>query len=72
MRKEYGIILAVDPSGAFSEGKGTTGWCIMDAEQNKVVKIGNIFAGKDQSKESFWDAHVNIFIDMIWNLRKFF
>lgn len=62
---KYGMILAIDPSGAYLEGKGTTGWCLLDAGQNKIVKTGFIFARDYDSKEAFWDAHVNLFVNML-------
>ena len=65
MSKKYGIILAVDPSGSFHEGKGTTGWCLMDADQNKIIKAGCIFARNYETKEDYWEAHIQLFIKLL-------
>lgn len=59
------MILAIDPSGAFYEGKGTTGWCVLEAGKNKVVRSGFLFAKDYDTKEAFWDAHVNLFVNMV-------
>lgn len=54
----YNSILALDPSGNFHEGKGTTGWCIFDCAAMRVVKWGYIEASKFKSMEAYWDAHI--------------
>lgn len=51
-------ILALDPSGAFKEGNGTTGWCLLDQETNKIVKFGVIKASDYKYQFHYWDAHV--------------
>lgn len=53
-------ILAIDPSGAFIEGSGTTGWVLMD-ENYKVIDKGSIRAANFQQAEAYWQAH-NILI----------
>lgn len=58
--KNFEFILAFDPSGSFYEGKGTTGWCIMEAEANKITKIGNISADKYKQVEAYWQAHITL------------
>lgn len=35
--KKYRVVLALDPSGNFAEGKGTTGMCIIDNNTNKIM-----------------------------------
>lgn len=62
---KHNMILAIDPSGAFYEGKGTTGWCVLEAGKNKVVRSGFLFAKDYDTKEAFWDAHVNLFVNMV-------
>ena len=32
-------VLALDPSGAYKEGLGTTGWCLLDQQTKKIVKL---------------------------------
>lgn len=57
----YKYILAIDPSGAYNEGKGTTGWCLI--KNNKLIKIvetGAICAIKYNSAAHYWDAHIQL------------
>lgn len=56
----FKTILALDPSGAFYEGKGTTGWCLFDAGTMQVVRIGFISAKDFLCMEAFWHAHVDL------------
>lgn len=45
-------IMAIDPSGNFNEGKGTTG--IAYFEDNKLIKTLDIKAKEYQSQMSYW------------------
>lgn len=54
----YEHILAIDPSGNFEEGKGTTGLCLLDASQNKIIRLQDIHANAYTSKEMYWQAHI--------------
>lgn len=56
MNERY--ILALDPSGNFYEGKGTTGWCLYDQESNKIAKFGFICAEHFNTQIDYWDAHI--------------
>ena len=58
MKHRY--ILALDPSGAFHEGKGTTGWCLFDAGINNTIKIGMIQASKFETDVAYWRAHTDL------------
>lgn len=60
----YKNILAIDPSGNFEEGKGTTGTCLFNAEENRVEYVKNIHARQYNTKEEYWQAHVN-YIDIV-------
>jgi len=51
-------VLALDPSGAYQEGLGTTGWCLIDQETQKVMKFGYIYAGNYPCQFQYWDAHI--------------
>lgn len=53
-------ILAIDPSGNFLEGKGTTGWVLLDTETKKVVKFGCISASMYKNTYAYWDAHITL------------
>ena len=56
----YEIILAIDPSGNFEEGKGTTGICLFDCMHNKITDLLEIHADKFDTKEKYWQEHCNI------------
>lgn len=58
-------ILALDPSGSFYEGKGTTGWCMFDVKANKFIACGSLFAKDYNSAEEYWQSVIDI-IDY-WN-----
>lgn len=51
-------ILALDPSGNFNEGKGTTGWA--EYYNNKLTAVGQIRALDYKSQEEYWKAHVHL------------
>lgn len=50
------MIIALDPSGNWNEGKGTTGICYM-SDQGKPIEVDEIHAGNFSSPESYWTAH---------------
>ena len=56
----YDFILGIDPSGAFREGKGTTGWCVLSAEQKAITKVDQIEALKFCSQEEYWKEHLHV------------
>ena len=51
-------ILALDPSGNYNEGSGTTGWVLFDNETDKICKFGAIKAGMYSNQMDYWDAHI--------------
>lgn len=53
-------VLALDPSGAYKEGLGTTGWCLFDQQSNKIMKFGFIYAGNFECQFHYWDAHIKL------------
>lgn len=54
-------ILALDPSGSFYEGKGTTGWVLMDARKNgKLLKSGTICAKDYSNMMEYFRAHISL------------
>ena len=55
---KYKHILALDPSGSFHEGKGTTGWCVLDAQTIQVLKTGFIAAKDFPGMEDYWGDHL--------------
>jgi len=52
-------ILAIDPSGSFEEGQGTTGACLWNCETHKVQNFFTIKASGYKQKEEYWLAHLN-------------
>lgn len=59
----YDYILAFDPSGNFEEGKGTTGWCLLDKSE-RLLGCGEIKAEEFQCKEAYWDEVVALLENM--------
>ncbi len=53
-------ILALDPSGNFHEGKGTTGWCVFDCLDRRVTVVGEVAAGRYTCLEEHWSAHLDL------------
>lgn len=51
-------ILSFDPSGNYSEGKGTTGWCLLNCETDTIVETGSISASEFTSMEGYWHSHL--------------
>lgn len=61
----YDYIISLDPSGAFYEGKGTTGICMFDANRMLVNWVDDIKATDFESMEEYWDAHCLMIQDTI-------
>lgn len=59
----YKFILALDPSGNFTEGKGTTGWSLFNALDNKIIKADSISAKKFATQEEYWYKHMDLITD---------
>lgn len=55
----YKYIFALDPSGSFREGKGTTGWVLMDYKE-RLLERGYIKAEDYHCAEEYWDAHLDL------------
>lgn len=53
-------ILALDPSGSFYEGKGTTGWCLFDTMLMQPIRTGALYATDYTCMEEFWEAHIKL------------
>jgi len=56
----YDFILAIDPSGSFYEGKGCTGWCILESASERITLTGNLYAKKHTRSEEYWQAHLKL------------
>ena len=51
-------VIGIDPSGAYLEGKGTTGICLMDCKTLKVIEVSEISAKRFTDRMEYWDAHL--------------
>ena len=60
----YEHILAIDPSGNFEEGKGTTGTCLFNCVLNKITSLVDIHANHFNSKEDYWQRHLDFIRDV--------
>ncbi len=56
-------VLAIDPSGNFEEGKGTTGYVLMQVNDDlsyDVIEVGQIQAGAYLTRLDYWGAHMQL------------
>lgn len=58
-------VLAIDPSGNYKEGKGITGWCLLDTYTKKVIKFGYISASMYYNQFAYWDAHITLIDSLV-------
>lgn len=61
----YKHILAIDPSGNFEEGKGTTGTCLFNTITNCIEYLKDIHANVFENKETYWQAHLQYLNDIL-------
>jgi hypothetical protein len=54
------LTLALDPSGNFTEGKGTTGWAVISSEGPTIISCGQVLAENYSNKFDYWRAILNI------------
>lgn len=54
------LILSMDPSGAYKEGKGKTGWCLVDKDTVELVKTGYINAEDFSTCYEYWKEHIDL------------
>ena len=52
-------ILAIDPSGNFTEGKGTTGWALV-TDTKVIITVGQVLAKNYSTIIDYWSALVNL------------
>lgn len=64
--KNYKHILALDPSGNWQEGKGTTGICLLTVS-TKHKRVHTISAKDYDSPEAYWDAHIKYIASVVRN-----
>ena len=65
---KYRYVIGIDPSGNFNEGKGTTGWCVLDRVEDEFIMCNSIQASKFKSQIDYWRAHTSL----ISHMRKLF
>ena len=58
--KPFKHIIAIDPSGAYYEGKGTTGVCFFNCIEGRAQEFDTICARAYDSDVAYWDAHIGI------------
>jgi hypothetical protein len=54
------LILALDPSGSFYEGKGITGWCLFDKDTMQVKETGLIKSEVYPDAMTYYAAHIEL------------
>ena len=54
------LILAMDPSGSFIEGKGTTGYSLWYAGEYAPITVGELAAKDYATQQDYWNAHINL------------
>ena len=59
---KYNVILALDPSGSFYEGKGTTGYCVYNAQAHTFINCGSLFAKNYRCAEEYWHAVLQLIL----------
>ena len=59
------LILGIDPSGNFAEGKGTTGFALYDPEADKVLCTDAVGSEEDECAEAYW-RRVILYIETIY------
>lgn len=56
----YKIVLSLDPSGAFKEGSGTSGWALLNGNASSILDVGDISAKQYTRMEAYWNAHIRL------------
>lgn len=51
-------IIGIDPSGNFEEGKGTTGFCVLESGTTNIPIIGEISANDYENIYDYWNEHL--------------
>lgn len=54
------LVLGIDPSGSYYEGKGTTGWALFESKDRKLLKFGNIKASNYSEVKYYYEAVRNL------------
>lgn len=62
------VVLALDPSGNYYEGKGTTGWCL--ATNGYIYSAGQVYAAEHPTQMEYWSAVVRLIKKAYQNLKE--
>lgn len=65
--RQYKFIIALDPSGAYNEGKGTTGYSVFNTADNTFIKLDKLQAKNYDCKEAYWDAHLKLLEQLLFS-----
>lgn len=63
---KYKFIIGLDPSGAYWEGKGTTGYSLFNADDNTFIELGEIQARGQVNAEAYWHKHILLLESLIY------
>lgn len=66
---KYDFIIALDPSGSYYEGKGTTGYSVFYAPENRFIDKGVIHAKDFNCAEAYWDNHLKLLNKILFSQR---
>lgn len=69
MDYKFKYIIALDPSGAYFEGKGTTGYSVYFAPDDKFIELGTIQARGQVCAEAYWHKHIELLNRLIFSER---
>lgn len=59
------FIIAIDPSGNYHEGKGTSGLCVYNAADDCIIRCEDISAAAYASLEEYWSAHLKLLYSLV-------
>lgn len=66
---KYKFIIALDPSGAYWEGKGTTGYSVFHTTDDRFIELGTIQAKGQVCAEAYWNKHLELLNKLIFSAR---
>ncbi len=66
---KYKFIIAIDPSGAYWEGKGTTGFSVFHVPDDRFIDLGTIQARGHVCAEAYWHKHIELLHNIIFSER---
>ena len=64
-QRAYLYTIGMDPSGAYHEGKGTTGWCVLNNRTNELLEVGTLSAKDYPTDNEYWKAHTNLIRSLV-------